>query len=154
MQGQQIAEGATVYDAAGEKLGKVRAYDAQGGYLDVEKGWLFPKDFYIPLSAVQGTDADGDLQLTLHKDDLQGDQYAYPPAGGATTPAAYDQGVGALDTVTTPQPARRRAIRSRPCAGMRRSPYRCGKRNWWWAHGHRKRAVSTCIRTWWRSSRS
>ncbi len=99
--GGQIGPGATVYDAAGEKVGTVRSYDAQGGYLDVEKGWLFPKDFYIPLSAVQGTDANGDVQLSLYKDDLQGDQYAYPPAEGVASPAAYDQGVGTTtDTVT------------------------------------------------------
>jgi len=98
---QQIAVGATVYDAAGEKVGTVRAYDAQGGYLDVEKGWLFPKDVSIPLRAVQSTAADGDVQLNLYKDDLQGDQYVSPPTGGATTPARYDQGVGAADATTT-----------------------------------------------------
>ncbi len=100
MQGPQITEGATVYDAAGEKVGKVRGYDPQAGYLDVEKGWLFPKDFFIPLSAVQGTDANGDVLLSLYQDALQGDQYASPPSGGAT-PAGYDQGVGTADTLTT-----------------------------------------------------
>ncbi len=101
MQGPQIAQGATVYDAAGEKVGKVRGYDPQAGYLDVEKGWLFPKDFFIPLSAVQSTDANGDVLLSLYQDALQGDQYASPPIGGATTPAGYDQGVGTTDTVAT-----------------------------------------------------
>ncbi len=78
---QQITEGTTVYDAAGEKIGRVRGSDAQGGYLDVEKGWLFPKDVYIPLSAIARSDADG-VYLTLYKDDLSANTYAQPPQGG------------------------------------------------------------------------
>ncbi len=79
---QQITDGITVYDASGEKIGRVRASDAQGGYLDVEKGWLFPKDVYIPLSAIARSDADG-VYLTLYKDDLSAATYAQPPQGGA-----------------------------------------------------------------------
>jgi len=32
----------------------------------VQKGFLFHKDLYIPLSQVQGTDADGTIHLSLH----------------------------------------------------------------------------------------
>ncbi len=78
---QQISDGTTVYDASGEKIGTVRASDAQGGYLDVEKGWLFPKDVYIPLSAIAQSNADG-VYLTLSKDDLSANTYAQPPQGG------------------------------------------------------------------------
>ena len=84
MQGQQFAAGATVYDTAGAKVGTLRAYNPQGGYLLVEKGWLFRKDLYIPLAAVQGTDAAGDVHLGLRKDDLRDDRYAIPPVGGPT----------------------------------------------------------------------
>ena len=84
MQGQQFVAGATVYDTAGAKVGTLRAYNPQGGYLLVEKGWLFSKDLYIPLAAVQGTDAAGDVHLGLRKDDLQGDRYAIPPVEGPT----------------------------------------------------------------------
>ncbi len=54
----------------------------QGGYITVQKGFLFHKDLYIPVSAVQNTDADGNVQLSLYKDDLQGDRYDNPPTGG------------------------------------------------------------------------
>jgi hypothetical protein len=52
-----------VYDTTGAKVGRLRAYNPQDGYLLVERGWLFPKDLYIPLAAVQGTDAAGDVHL-------------------------------------------------------------------------------------------
>ena len=84
MQEQHFVAGATVYDTAGAKVGTLRAYNAQGAYLLVEKGWLFPKDLYIPLAAVQGTDATGAVHLGLRKNDLQGDRYAIPPVGGPT----------------------------------------------------------------------
>jgi len=84
-----ITEGMTVYDAAGEKVGTVREYNAQGGYVDVEKGWLFHKDFYIPLNTVTRSDQDG-VYLNLYKDDLSGDTYNQPPVGGASMGAGYD----------------------------------------------------------------
>jgi hypothetical protein len=85
MQGQQFVEGASVYDTTGAKVGTLRAYNPQGGYLLVKRGWLFSKDLYIPLAAVQGTDAAGDVHLLgLRKDDLQDDRYAIPPVMGTT----------------------------------------------------------------------
>jgi hypothetical protein len=81
MQEQHFVAGATVYDTAGAKVGTLRAYNPQGAYLLVEKGWLFPKDLYIPLTAVRGTDATGAVHLGLRKDDLQDDRYASPPVG-------------------------------------------------------------------------
>jgi uncharacterized protein (TIGR02271 family) len=84
MQEQQFVAGATVYDTTGAKVGTLRAYNPQGGYLVVAKGWLFSKDLYIPLAAVQGTDAAGAVPLGLRKDDLQDDRYAIPSVGGPT----------------------------------------------------------------------
>jgi len=83
-----IAEGMTVYDAAGEKVGTVREYNTQSGYVDVEKGWLFHKDFYIPLNTVTRSDQDG-VYLNVYKDDLSGDMYSQPPVGGATMGTGY-----------------------------------------------------------------
>jgi len=100
MQGQQFVDGATVYDIDGEKVGTLRAYDPQGGYLTVEKGFLFHKDFYVPMTRVQGVDADGDVHLSLRKDDLSDIQYdaipAAPLAGGA-----YGQTMTTTETTTT-----------------------------------------------------
>jgi uncharacterized protein (TIGR02271 family) len=85
--GDQIPLGATVYDAAGDKVGTVAEYDLQAGYLLVEKGWLFHKDIYVPTSAISRIDENG-VYLQLYKDDLQGDRYASPPTAGIGTNAA------------------------------------------------------------------
>jgi hypothetical protein len=101
----QIEDGMTVYGSDGEKLGTVRNYDRRAGYLDVQKGWLFAKDFYVPLSAIQSAMGDGltvrqvggpsaltegrttvetatgtGITLRLTKEDLEDDRYASPPA--------------------------------------------------------------------------
>jgi uncharacterized protein (TIGR02271 family) len=105
MQGQQFVEGATVYDTTGEKVGILRAYNPQGGYLLVELSWLFPKDLYVPLAAVQGTDAAGDVHLGLRKDDLQDDRSDIPPVGGTTLAGGDSQSTTTHadeDTITVP----------------------------------------------------
>ncbi len=120
MTGQQFYEGATVTDTAGEKIGTLHAYDPQGGYITVQKGFLFHKDLYIPVSAVQNTDAEGNVQLSLHKDDLADNRYDSPPTGGATSGMAdddsYAQTATVAETTTTttraqaqPAPAPRQA---------------------------------------------
>ena len=76
----QIFEGMTVYDTAGEQLGTVRNYDPQAGYLDVQKGWLFTKDFYVLLQDVQAVDDEG-ITLRLTKDELHDDRHTTPPVG-------------------------------------------------------------------------
>ncbi len=109
MTGQQFYEGATVTDMAGEKIGTLHAYDPQGGYITVQKGFLFHKDLYIPVSAVQNTDADGNVQLSLYKDDLQGDRYDNPPTGGTggmVNDDSYAQTETMTDTTTTTTRAR------------------------------------------------
>jgi uncharacterized protein (TIGR02271 family) len=105
MQEQQFVAGATVYDTTGAKVGTLRAYNPQGGYLVVAKGWLFSKDLYIPLAAVQGTDAAGDVHLGLRKDDLQDDRYDSPPVRGTTAAGGYGQRMTTHtdeDTITVP----------------------------------------------------
>jgi len=99
MTGQQFYEGATVTDTAGEKIGTLHAYDPQGGYITVQKGFLFHKDLYIPVSAVQNTDAEGNVQLSLHKDDLADNRYDSPPTGGATSGMADDDSYAQTATV-------------------------------------------------------
>jgi len=60
-----IGEGTDVYGADGEKVGTVVAVEPS--YLVVEKGWFFPTDYYIPLSAVASYD-DGRAYLSVTKD--------------------------------------------------------------------------------------
>lgn len=60
-----IITGAEVFGADGEKVGTVAA--VYPGYIVVEKGFFFPTDYYIPLSAVASYDND-QVYLNLAKD--------------------------------------------------------------------------------------
>ncbi len=73
-----IAPGTDVYDANGDKVGTVRQYNPQTSYLVLEKGTLFKKDLYVPVSAINRTTRDG-IQLNLFKDDLKADRFTAPP---------------------------------------------------------------------------
>jgi hypothetical protein len=80
-----IADGMTVYSTDGEKVGTVRNYDPSADYLDVQKGFLFKKDFYVPLSSISAVDEDF-VTLKLTKDALEDEHYSLPPALGAPPP--------------------------------------------------------------------
>ncbi len=103
MTGQQFYEGTTVNDMAGEKVGTLHAYDPEGGYITVQKGFLFHKDLYIPLSAVRSTDAEGAVQLSVYKDDLTDGRYDSPPAtaSGLASEDSYAQTTTVAETTTT-----------------------------------------------------
>ncbi len=75
---QRIAEGTTVFDAGGEKIGTVSEHNMPGGYLDVRKGWLFPKDIYVPVTAIRRTDTTG-IYLRVGTDELGGQEWETPP---------------------------------------------------------------------------
>jgi hypothetical protein len=77
----RITDGMTVYGADREKLGTVRNYDPEAGYLDIQKGWLFTKDFYVGLSAIDSVDEHG-INLHLTKEVLNDDRFATPPMRG------------------------------------------------------------------------
>jgi len=70
-----IREGATVYDANGDKLGKVHAVEADR--FVVEKGFFFPTDYLVPNSVVSSATAD-DIYLSVTKDQAvdRGDSWA------------------------------------------------------------------------------
>jgi len=101
MTGQQFYQDVTVYDTGGEKIGTVQAYDPQGGYITVQKGTFFHKDLYIPVNAVQSTDAEGNVYLSLHKDDLADDRYDNPPTSGAASDDRDAQTATVTETATT-----------------------------------------------------
>ncbi len=77
----QIAAGMTVYGSDGDKLGTVRNYDREAGWLDIQKGWLFQKDFYVGMVAITAVDEQG-ITLRLTKQDLDDDRYGSPPVAG------------------------------------------------------------------------
>jgi uncharacterized protein (TIGR02271 family) len=62
----QIPEGVDVVGAEGDKVGKVVA--AESSYIVVEKGFFFPTDYYIPVSAISTFDGDK-VYLTVTKDE-------------------------------------------------------------------------------------
>src|SRR5829696_529590 len=61
----QISIGDDVYGSDGDKVGTVA--DVQQNYLVVEKGFFFPTDYYIPMSAV-GSATGGQVFLNVEKD--------------------------------------------------------------------------------------
>jgi hypothetical protein len=83
---QRIAAGMTVYAMDGDKVGTVRNYDPLVGYLDIQQGWLFTKDFYVGVGEVYTVDEDG-ITLRLTKDELD-DRFASPPPIGRVTSEA------------------------------------------------------------------
>lgn len=82
--GQQFTEGMTVFDAEGDKLGKISEVDPQQQYVTVQKGFLFPKDIYIPFDTIEHNNAEG-VYITLSKQDLENERYhSIPDPIGAT----------------------------------------------------------------------
>ena len=62
---RQINVGDDVYGSDGDKVGTVA--EVQASYLVVEKGFFFPTDYYIPMSAVSSA-SDGQIYLNVAKD--------------------------------------------------------------------------------------
>ncbi len=84
-----ITEGTDVYGSDGEKVGSVVA--VQPNYVVVEKGFFFPTDYYIPMSAI-ATHEEGQVYLNVSKDAALNQGWDAEPTGGE----AY-----ATETVTT-----------------------------------------------------
>ncbi|HEX3271820.1 MAG TPA: PRC-barrel domain-containing protein [Ktedonobacterales bacterium] len=73
-------DGWNVYDAAGEKLGRVIGGTRDGKYFTLEKGQLFTTDYYVPMSAVARLD-DGNIYLNVSADDVTSSGWQDPPVG-------------------------------------------------------------------------
>jgi len=82
--GGSIVEGTDVYGSDGDKVGSIVA--VQPNYLVVEKGFFFPTDYYIPVSAVSGVQ-EGGVYLNVTKD-------AALNQGWDAAPADYDTAAG------------------------------------------------------------
>src|SRR5689334_2173974 len=65
----QITEGVPVFDAHGETIGNVAAYDEAGGRLVVRGGWLFARNTELPLDAIADQGASG-LYLRQSREEL------------------------------------------------------------------------------------
>jgi uncharacterized protein (TIGR02271 family) len=93
-----IITGAEVFGADGDKVGTVAA--VYPGYLVVEKGFFFPTDYYIPMSAVASYDND-QVYLNVAKDAaLQSGWDAQPmDLETARSDTAYDTSLTSTDTL-------------------------------------------------------
>lgn len=98
--GVEIASGMTVYDSIGEKVGTVHDYDNQSSFLDVRKGWLFPKDMYVPVNLIDRTTPDG-IYLRTTADELKNGNYDQPVYGQPTTTQYADSTTSNTGTSTT-----------------------------------------------------
>ena len=77
--GTVIETGWNVYDNAGDKIGSVSEIGAN--YVLVQKGVIFVRDIYIPLTAVTAADPDqGAVQLSVGKDQIDDMGWDVPPA--------------------------------------------------------------------------
>ncbi len=91
IQSSQINVGDEVYGSDGDKVGTVA--EVQPSYIVVEKGFFFPTDYYIPLSAV-GNVADGQVWLNVARD-------AALDSGWDTVPEVVPTGMTDSGTVVT-----------------------------------------------------
>jgi hypothetical protein len=100
IQADEMLNGAEVYGSDGDKVGTVVA--VYPGYIVVEKGFLFPTDYYIPRSAIGSVDNDR-IYLTATKDVALQRGWNVPPmdldsATPGTTPGNLsDSEVGAVN---------------------------------------------------------
>ncbi len=103
-----IVTGADVFGADGEKVGTVA--EVYPGYIVVEKGFFFPTDYYIPISAIASADND-QVYLNLAKDaalnsgwdaqptDLQATSYDTTVSSGVTdVDRGFDAGAARVET--------------------------------------------------------
>jgi hypothetical protein len=85
-----VPAGATVYDVSGEKLGKVSGGIALGDYFRLEKGLIFPHEYYVPKSAIARIDPDG-VHLNVSKDDVKNSGWDQRPAESVETLGHHEE---------------------------------------------------------------
>jgi uncharacterized protein (TIGR02271 family) len=78
----QISVGDDVYGSDGDKVGTVA--EVQSGYIVVEKGFFFPTDYYIPLSAIASASG-GQVYLSTTRDAALNSGWDVVPDVQATT---------------------------------------------------------------------
>lgn len=118
----ELHPGMEVVSSDDEKLGKVVALDQS--QLTVEKGFFFPTDYYVPLSAVDSAD-DDTIYLNLTKDAALNQRWTATPeidpgamnaAAAVTEPPAATSGT-ADQTAITGTGLTQDAVTAEPLAG-------------------------------------
>lgn len=95
-----IERGWAVYDSSNEKLGEIAEIGAN--YLLVQKGLIFVKDIYVPVSAVSQTDAaNRSVYLSTTKSGVEAMGWDTPPIGdaayGTTDRSSVDRSADSTD---------------------------------------------------------
>ncbi|MGH2559132.1 MAG: DUF2171 domain-containing protein [Thermomicrobiales bacterium] len=83
----QFAVGTEVFDANGDKVGKVEHIGPD--YIMVEKGFIFHKDLYIPKSAISNYEG-GQIYLSVTNDEAKNRGWEMKPGDIAPTDAGVD----------------------------------------------------------------
>jgi hypothetical protein len=81
-----ITRGATVFDAAGEKIGTVREVRLQERCVVVRRRRLLPEDIDVPLRVIARIGADG-VYLDLYKEEVLNRDWGAPPVSEARSDA-------------------------------------------------------------------
>jgi len=88
MESQQLlSDGATVYGAGGDKVGTMRTHGMD--YIVVEKGFFFPTDYYIPVSAIK-TVTGNEVYLNVGKEEALDQGWDIVPSGSLETEGIVD----------------------------------------------------------------
>src|SRR5688572_5050879 len=97
----RIQPGWNVYGSDGAKVGDVA--EVGTNYVLVQKGWLFTRDIYIPLSAITSVDEDR-VSLNMSKDQIEAMDWDTVPmedTGAATYGTTATSTMGMRDTAAT-----------------------------------------------------
>jgi uncharacterized protein (TIGR02271 family) len=100
MHHDEIGRGWAVYDTNDEKIGDVA--DVGTSYLLVQKGLIFIKDVYIPMSAVSRTDAsNGAVYVSTQKDSIDSMGWDAPPTDAGSYADSGRSDTGVIEDVET-----------------------------------------------------
>lgn len=92
-------EGLPVYDVDGAKIGVVRRYNLDAGYMEVEEGGLARKELYVPFHLMQSI-TPREIYLRIPKDALT-DAFLLPPAARPLIEEQTDSSTGRTSAVLT-----------------------------------------------------
>src|SRR5215212_3881647 len=98
MQYDNIRSGMDAVDRDGDKIGTIE--DVGSRSLLVTKGLIFPKDIYVPFSAIESVSEDGYVRLNVDKDEIESLGWYDVPAETEVT-ASDDAGYAGSDTAYT-----------------------------------------------------
>jgi uncharacterized protein (TIGR02271 family) len=89
----QIAQGWAVFDSNNEKVGEIAEIGAN--YLLVQKGLIFIKDVYVPMSAIRDTDAPNrSVYLSTTATSVESMGWDTPPVGSAAADRSHTDATG------------------------------------------------------------